>query len=160
MARMVEKTSEAIVRVDPIILETLQNMACDKGSSYIIYTNNSVCKFNNRFYHQMCYTCQAFGHKAGSSVCPYTGTDVNICRLCSEQHNTKQCPNRGIKEKYKCINCIRYGSNNVQEGHLINHSTTDHCCPIFTRQKIAVLQKTLGMEGKNLNDFDKNCFTT
>lgn len=105
------KSCQAVVKLDSEILQKLRDLSASKGSNAVIYTQSTVCKFTNRFHILQYYVCQSFGHKAGSSFCPYHNTSTTICMYCSEHHKSKDCPNKHNKQKHKCANCKRFSNH-------------------------------------------------
>ena len=158
--RFGEKSCQAVVKLDPAILQKLDQLSASKPSKAIIYTNTTVCRYSNRFHILQCYVCQSFGHKAGSSFCPYNNTDVNICMYCSENHKSRNCPNKMDTEKHKCSNCLRFG-NKTETSENICHSTTDLVCPVYQRQMKAIVRNTAGIEVSSKNyHFGRKAFVT
>ncbi len=129
--------SSAVVKVEKVIYEQIKSL------KYQLYIDFSRCQVFDRYHLTQCYRCQKFGHT--SSKCP---RQSSVCRYCSENHQTKDCPLKGQLDKYKCANCKS------------NHATTYTKCPVLQSQLQMLLNHTQGMEQVSKNDVRPNVITT
>ena len=151
--------NQAVIKIDPEILNLLNNIKKTRKTNAIIYINNTACRFYNRFHIVQCYQCQSFGHRKGSPSCPLFSTNQNTCLYCSMNHPSKDCIYKKEPEKFKCANCTRFScveDNNIN----INHATTDQECPLFQKQIDQVLKNTIGVDKNSKNDYAKHVFIT
>ena len=151
--------NQAVVKIDPEILNLLNDLSKNKKSNAVIFIGNTVCRFYNRFHILQCYRCQSFGHKKGSSSCPLASSSLNTCLYCSKNHPSKECKYKKQPESFKCANCTRFSSEEDGEYNAC-HTTTDHSCPIYQKQIEHVLKRTRGMGQMSKNEFPKHVFVT
>ena len=162
----IQETSQsgnrAIIRIDPEILNHLNNLKHIRRTNAVIYVQNTACRFFNRFHIIQCYQCQSFGHRKGSSSCPLGSTNRNICLYCNRNHQSKECTVKRQPDRFKCANCTRFHieEDEETEGQNLNHTTTDHACPIFQKQIENILKNTRGVGNCSKNDFAKHVFIT
>lgn len=59
-----------------------------------------------------CHHCLKYGHyysdKLGNVKCPNATKDPT-CKFCAENHQSKNCPNKSDKSKFKCAGCKKSG---------------------------------------------------
>ena len=55
--------NRAIIRIDPEILNHLNNLKHIRRTNAVIYVPNTACRFFNLFHIVQCYQCQSFRHK-------------------------------------------------------------------------------------------------
>ena len=151
--------NRAVIRIDPEILNHLNNLKQMRRTNAVIYVQNTACRFFNRFHIVQCYQCQSFGHRKGSPSCPFKSTNRNTCLYCNCNHQSSKCMVKRQPDKFRCANCTRFNSSENEEPNL-NHTTTDHSCPIFQNQIENVLKITRGLANCSKNDFAKHVFVT
>ena len=152
-----QSTNRAIIKVDPEILNYLSNLKEVRKTNAVIFVQNSVCRYFNRFHILQCYQCQTFGHRRGASSCPLSSTNRNTCLYCSGNHPSKECNFKKQPDHFKCANCTRFQGDDTQN---TCHTTTDHACPFYQKQIEHVLKTTRGISKMSKNDFPKHVFTT
>ena len=152
-------SNQAVVKVDPQILQVLTNIKQKNNTNAIIYIQNTACRFFDRFHIVQCYKCQSFGHRKGSPHCPLNMTTRSTCLYCSQDHLSKDCKFKKTSSNHKCANCKRFNVD-PQNDESLNHTTTDHMCPIFQKQIDYVLKNTKGLPGISKNDYPKHVFIT
>ena len=131
-----------VVKVDLVIRQMIQN----RGNK--IFLGLSSCFVTDRVHLTQCYTCQEFGHKAGSPACKVK--EGHVCLYCSENHLSRECPQKRNKAyvNFKCSNCSKSSNPHVRS-KAGGHSTTSYECPTLQAELKAVLSKTMGMDPKN-----------
>lgn len=154
-----QNTNRAVVRIDPQVLNHLNTLKDQRKSNAVIYIHNSACRYFNRFHIIQCYQCQSFGHRKGSPSCPFNSTNRSTCLYCGQNHPSKDCSYKRRPEMFKCANCTRF-SGCEDDQHNLNHTTTDHTCPIFQKQIEITLKNTRGIGQCTKNDFAKHVFIT
>ena len=122
--------SIAVAKVDKEIHAEIRRM------KYQLYIDFCRCRVSDRFHVTQCYKCQKFGHTNRECA---ANADHQVCRYCTENHDSKNCPHKGNIQRYKCANCG------------LNHSSTYSKCSILQGQVQAVISRTQGME-----EFPKN----
>lgn len=152
-----QSSNRAILKVDPKILYHLNKLKEQHKTNAVIFIQNSACRFYNRFHIIQCYQCQSFGHRKGSTACPLNQTNQNTCLYCSLNHPSKDCPNKRQPDLYKCANCTRFSNS---EQTCLNHTTTDHTCPLLQKQIENIIKNTRGLAECSKNDFAKHVFIT
>ena len=105
----------AVLKMTPDVRNAIQ----DNGSLVI---GNRACPVKDRFHVQRCSKCYAFGHR--SANCQVTH---QICGYCSDEHQTKSCPNKNNSSKLRCSVCSSAGSSDKTN----YHSTFDKDCPRY-----------------------------
>lgn len=94
-----------------------------------------------------CYHCQGFGHYADSEFCKLKGKK-GICFFCSsDDHTSKQCPNKKTSSKHRCINCIGDGKSQT------HHKATDPLCPSIISETLRKYARTDGMDAQSKNGY-------
>ena len=134
------RSSMAVVKVDLEIYNAI------KALQFQVFIDFSRCRITDRIHVTQCYICQKFGHM--KSNCPMKNSSAQICRLCTENHNGKNCPHRGNYELYKCANCG------------LNHSTTYSGCNVLQNQVLSTAGRTIGLEDFSKNDIRPNVIVT
>lgn len=124
-------TSFAVARVDKEIYEEVCSL------KHQIYIDFSRCRTSERVHVTQCYRCQKFGHMTDSCQ---NNDNVQVCRYCTQNHDSKCCSVKGNFGSYKCANCG------------LNHSSTYTKCAILQKQALAVINRTQGMELYSKND--------
>ena len=156
---MHQSGNQAVVKVDPEILNVLNNLKKTRKTNAVIFIQNSACRFYNRFHILQCYQCQSFGHRKGSPSCPLASTNINTCLYCSKNHQSKECNLKKQPDKFKCANCTRF-SNPDDESNSLIHTTTDQSCPMFQKQMDYILKNTRGIGNSPKNEFARHVFIT
>ena len=133
-------TSVAVARVDKEIYSEIRSLG------YQLYIDFSRCRVSDRFHLPQCYKCQKFGHTR--NTCPTKSNDVQVCRYCTENHDSKSCPQKGQQDKYKCANCGQ------------NHSSTYFKCSVVQNQVQSLLNRTQCMENKAKNEIRPHVIIT
>ena len=135
----------AVAKVDPMVQKVIKN----NGNK--IFLDLTSCLVTDRYHLIQCYTCQKFGHKSGSPHCLLKNQNMKVCLYCSENHMSKDCPNKNSAENLKCANCV--ASNNLStRGNSSGHTTTSDKCPVFQQALNQLIRKTMGIHNiqKNL----------
>ena len=110
-----------------------------------LFIGNQCYPFEDRFFIQVCYHCQNAGHM--SNTCPKK-TQKPVCMYCSNDHLSKECPNKNNRSQYKCHRCAC--SENVNFSSNANtHTTNDPYCPV-TLIDIEKLQANTEYLSKNV----------
>ena len=151
--------NQAVVKVDPEILNALNNLKKIRKTNAVIFIQNSACRFYNRFHILQCYQCQSFGHRKGTPSCPLASTNRNTCLYCSLNHQSKDCNLKKQPENFKCANCSRF-ANPDDETQNLCHTTTDQNCPMFQKQMEYVIKHTRGIASSPKNEFARHVFIT
>ena len=152
-------SNRAVAKIDPEILNHLNQIKDARKTNAVIYIQNTACRYFNRFHIIQCYQCQTFGHKKGAPSCPLNATNRSTCLYCGQNHSSKQCTLKKQPDKFKCANCTRF--NDCEEDQTkLNHTTTDHTCPLFQKQIEMILKNTRGIGQCAKNDFAKHVFIT
>ena len=113
---------------------------------YQLYIDFTRCRVSDRFHLPQCYGCQKFGHT--SNNCQMKEHNIQVCRYCAENHQSKSCPHKGQRDMYKCANC---GSN---------HTSTYIKCPVVQSQLQSLLNRTQGAECLSKNDIRPHALVT
>ena len=154
-----QSNNQAVLKLDPEILNLINNLKKRKKTDAVIFVNNSVCRVFNRFHILQCYQCQSFGHRKGAPSCPLASTNQTTCLYCSRNHNSKDCKFKKQPDQHKCANCSRFTCSDNEDNNFC-HTTTDHECPIFQKQIENVLRNTIGIEQRSKNEYAKHVFVT
>ena len=97
-----------------------------------------------------CYHCQCFGHYADSDFCKFKDKK-NTCFYCaSDDHKSKDCKNKKVTSKHRCVNCIREGRA------LTHHKATDPLCPTVIAETLRMYSRTDGMDVQSKNVYLKS----
>ena len=134
----------AVAKVDPLIREAI------KKNNDKMLINLQCCHVSDRIHLIQCYTCQKFGHKAGSPYCKHKNSDNVTCLYCSRNHRSKECPHKRNSNYFECSNCHSSSNPTIKEkarGH--TYTTTSDKCPFFQTELHSVLTRTLGFDSKN-----------
>ena len=116
----------AAVKIDPEIYKAIQSL------NNQIFVDFSRCRIADRLHVVQCYQCQKFGHM--KNQCTHRNPNVQVCRYCSGNHDSKSCEHKGHPSNYRCANCGN------------NHSTTSSRCKILQNQVQYIASRTKGME--------------
>ena len=135
-----KNSSVAVVKVDTDILNEIRNLR------YKIYIDFSRCHVQDRFHLVQCYKCQQYGHT--NNNCPTNGNNMQVCRYCAGNHQSKSCPHKGDTAQYKCINCGQ------------NHSSTYYKCSVVQGKLQSLLNHTQGMEKIQKNEVRPHSIVT
>ena len=123
----------AVVRVDPKIREEIiknrRKIFIDTMSYYV----------KDQIHVTQCFACQQYGHKKGSQHCSLYHTNKHTCLYCAKNHESKNCSMKNDASKYKCANCVK----TLKYGHLANHASTSHKCPIFAKEANSIIRRTI-----------------
>lgn len=99
VTQITKKEDNKIIHAYPLFMVTFQ-----KGTDYrTVFQHKKICyclvqwEKIKRSGVTQCYGCQSFGHIAQNC------TRTVRCVICSEEHSTKNCPNR--EKPPKCTNC-------------------------------------------------------
>ena len=110
-----------------------------------LYIGNQCYPFEDRFFIQVCYHCQNAGHM--SNTCPKK-TQKPVCMYCSNDHLSKECPNKNNRSQYKCNRCA-CSENDKISSNANTHTTNDPYCPM-TLIDIEKLQANTEYLSKNV----------
>ena len=146
------KFSSAILRVDPTIKEAI----CGNGNR--VFLGLSSCKVTNQYHIVQCYTCQEFGHKAGSDKCPLKGSTNCVCLYCAEKHVSRDCPVKKNSEKHRCANCLKSDKTSSSSNNNCSHPSNSAQCPLLQLELKALLNRTMGCKTNEI--ISKNEITT
>ena len=123
----------AVVKVDPRIREEII-----KNQSRI-YIGTTSFYVKDQIHVTQCFACQQFGHKRGSPHYRFFNTDKHLCLYCAKNnHLSKDCPSKGNRSKYNCVNC----KNTRTYANFANHTSTSSICPIFAKEAESVIKRT------------------
>ena len=114
-----------------------------RAMKYQIYVDFGRYQVRDRFRIIQCYGCQKFGHIKEN--CPQNKL---VCRLCSENHDGRECPNKGNIANYKCGNCD------------MNHSSTYSGCRVLQNQVAFLANCTQGLEKFTTQDLNRQAIVT
>ena len=134
----------AVAKVDPDIRTLIKN----RENKLIV--DLTSCNVSDRLHLVQCYACQQFGHKKGSSQCK--SSQKSTCLYCSEEHQSKNCPNKTDVHKHRCSNCS-HSSNLLIREKAQGHTCTSHVCPFVQNEAQALINRTMGMN-KNAKNMD------
>ena len=134
------RSSIAAVKVDIDIYKAIKSL------NFQVFIDFSRCHVTDRIHVTQCYKCQRFGHMR--NTCTTTSSATQVCRLCAENLDSKNCPNKGNYELYKCANCG------------LNHSATYTGCKVLQSQVFSIAGRTKGLEELSKNDIRPNVITT
>ena len=130
----------AVVRVDQHIYEEVQKL------KFQLYIDFNRCKVTDRFHVTQCYGCQKFGHTR--NPCPSKQNGSLVCRYCTSDHESKNCPHKGDHGQYKCANCG------------LNHTSTYFKCAMLQKHARQLVNKTQGMENYPKNELSRYVIVT
>ena len=105
---------KAIVRVSNVIRSIISKQG---DRAYIGF--QSTCRVYDSIYVLRCYKCQEYGHH--SRDC----TNTSVCCYCSENHETRSCPNANNSGIACCANCTKANIANT------GHQAGDLLCPVY-----------------------------
>ena len=130
-------SSLAVVKVDKDIYSAILQQKRQ------IYIDFSRCHISDRFRVIQCYRCQQFGHVSSNCASP-----SQVCRYCSECHNSQNCPFKSNPGNYKCPNCK------------MNHTSNSTKCSVLQSQVEILMKHTQGMESRTKNDLRPSAIIT
>ena len=84
---------------DPMIRKLIHEKGGDK-----VKLTWGVFDVRDRYHVIWCYHCQRYGHIA--KECRFKEGSPS-CGICSEDHQTRDCPSKDDPTKHKCITCVR-----------------------------------------------------
>ena len=113
-------TQVAVIKVDPEIRHVIKSL------NYRVFIGFKMCYVYDRVHFKVCYNCQVLGEHL-SDNCPVR--NKTICRFCTLNHRSSNCPNKTDASKHVCYNCSQSSNEKFRENcrtHYSNHSE----CPI------------------------------
>ena len=146
-----EQYCYAVVKVD----EEIKNIILSHGRR--VYLGFTSCRVTEQFHILQCYACQKFGHKMGSKECKLLNTNQSICLYCAQNHASKNCPNKGKSNLFKCQNCSSSNDKSIASGSM-GHTTTSTSCPILQKNLKITMNRTVGATYRT--DLPKNYIST
>ncbi|XP_054259232.1 golgin subfamily A member 6-like protein 22 [Macrosteles quadrilineatus] len=87
-----------------------------------IFVEWQSCRVKDYVDVARCFKCQKFGH-----VAKHCKSETPACSHCAGEHDYKDCPNKGKKEKVRCINCVRDKKENSK------HEARSRKCPAYEK---------------------------
>jgi len=90
-----------------------------------------ICPVKDRLYVMQCGKCLKYNHK--TSNCKNL---EYVCAWCTEEHLSKECPNKDDPTCYECVNCRRNHETDI------GHNAYDHRCPWKTKMLEQLIKRT------------------
>ena len=129
-------SKNAIIKVSPDI----RNQIMKKGKLYI---GMEALHVRDHFMPLQCFSCQEYGHAAGSPDCKNTATTQSTCLYCAGPHKSKECSVKKEKDKHKCANCFHSDVTKYRENAF--HTSNSLSCPFVIKETNALILRTTGL---------------
>ena len=111
--------SNLIIKVDPEIRKAI----FENGAK--LYLGLNRCRVSDSFPFKVCYNCQKTCCHL-SDKCPLKNEKM-VCRFCSENHRSADCPVKTNVAMHKCVNCLDSSNNKIKNNGNSHYSNSNEC---------------------------------